>query len=496
MLAIKWSKMGASAAAKMTVRLERKIRGLPVPGGCRLIDRKLIADILQQPLGGNFFAEPFLLRELVDLAGDGEELRSLDVAALGVGNLPGRRPAGLFPAEKFGQGNGAVFRDRAMRFLAGRLHTAVRRSLRFGGIGEIFIGQLQLRPAPGSWSVAEAQGHVDALYRRLVRVAADARDMRPLFQPIADDDRNRGVGTAGDDVGAAVNVARAVDRLDLDVEALADFPRVILAVLLRRAVDLDSTYLPRQQKRFGVRARHAAGAEHADDARLLLGHIFRPDAGVRADADVLEIAVVDQRERLAVLDAGEKNEAAVVARPDAIFLLRDRPVVFLLVNDIRFHADREVAGDRSALHRAPLVDFIRIGRRDLDVDARAADRLLARELRVRFLERAHRNLHREDAADVVVVENQGHAKLRILAPERDEELLVDQFLNQAVVEELLGLRRLGLGIFLRDYVERHLERLRLDERHLLDEIVRILHGAVEHPGVRDLGIFREDLFIF
>src|SRR5215470_15821198 len=33
-----------------------------------------IANILQQPFGGDFLAEAFRLRELVDLAGDGEKL--------------------------------------------------------------------------------------------------------------------------------------------------------------------------------------------------------------------------------------------------------------------------------------------------------------------------------------------------------------------------------------------------------------------------------------
>ena len=61
-----------------------------------------IADILEEPFGGDLFAEAFFFRQFVDLAGDGEELRPLDIAALGIGDLPRRGPAGLLAAEQIG----------------------------------------------------------------------------------------------------------------------------------------------------------------------------------------------------------------------------------------------------------------------------------------------------------------------------------------------------------------------------------------------------------
>ena len=61
-------------------------------------------------------------------------------------------------------------------------------------------------------------------------------------------------------------------------------------------------------------ARHAAGAEHADDLGVLVGHVFDADAAVAADPHVLQMAVVDEGERLAVLDRGEQDQAAEQAR--------------------------------------------------------------------------------------------------------------------------------------------------------------------------------------
>jgi hypothetical protein len=47
----------------------------------------LIPNILQQPFRRNFPAQPFRLGQLIHLAGNGKELRALDIAALGVSDL-------------------------------------------------------------------------------------------------------------------------------------------------------------------------------------------------------------------------------------------------------------------------------------------------------------------------------------------------------------------------------------------------------------------------
>jgi len=92
------------------------------------------------------------------------------------------------------------------------------------------------------------------------------------------------------------------------------------------------------------------------------------------DAQVLQDAVVDDRERRAGLDVGEENQSAVASRTLAIFLLRANALVLALVDDVGFHADGEVAAGRAAFHRAPLVELLRVAGRDTDVDARAAHR--------------------------------------------------------------------------------------------------------------------------
>src|SRR6185369_9986097 len=361
------------------------------------------------------FTEAFRFRELVDFPRDGEELRALDVAALGVRDLPRRRAAGLFAAEQVWEKDGAILRDHTVRPLPGRLHLESRTFVDGGGVSEVFVRELHLGMAPRARRVTEPKRDVDALQRARVRLTADARDVRPLLQPFAVEHVHGGIGAAGHDVGAAVDVARARHRLDLDVEALADLARVLLAVLFGRAVHLDAPDFTRQQKRLGVRPGHAARAEHADDPRFFLRHILRADAGVGADAHVLEVAVVHECQRLAVVDAREQNEAAEFSRHDAVFFLRAHAFVFLLVDDVGFHADCEITRYRTALHGAPLVDFLGIARRDLHVDARPAHGVLTRELGVRGFQRPHGNVHREDAADVVVIEDQ-HA-LKILAPQ-------------------------------------------------------------------------------
>ena len=80
-------------------RLDSRLRGND--GGrylaeLQVISKRVAADgkgssipnILQQPFRGNFPSQPFRLGQLVNLAGNGKELRALDIAAFGVRDLP------------------------------------------------------------------------------------------------------------------------------------------------------------------------------------------------------------------------------------------------------------------------------------------------------------------------------------------------------------------------------------------------------------------------
>ena len=91
---------------------------------------------------------------------------------------------------------------------------------------------------------------------------------------------------------------------------------------------------------------------------------------------MLQVAVIDEGQRLAVLDGRQQDQSAVKPRPHAILFLRDDTVVFRFVDDVGLHANGEVAGGRSTLHRAPLVIARRIAGGNANVDARPAHRLL------------------------------------------------------------------------------------------------------------------------
>ena len=152
--------------------------------------------------------------------------------------------------------------------------------------------------------------------------------MRALLEQAAVGDLERGVGQRRDDVRALVDVLRLVADLHLDVVVRRHLAAELLAVLLGRAEHLQLLDGAHARERLHVGARHAAGAEHADHLGVLVRHVFDADAAVGADPHVLQMAVIDEGERLAVLDRGEQDQAAEQARPRAVFLLRDDAVVF------------------------------------------------------------------------------------------------------------------------------------------------------------------------
>jgi hypothetical protein len=123
---------------------------------------------------------------------------------------------------------------------------------------------------------------------------------------------------------------------------------------------------------------------------------------------VLQVAVVEEGERLAGLDRGEQDEAAIKAGATAIFLLRHCAVVFGFVDHVGLHADREITRGRSALHRPPLVVFTRIAGRDADVDTRSAHGLTRGQRKIGFLQRFERRLHGEHALDLGIADDECH----------------------------------------------------------------------------------------
>src|SRR5438105_15810717 len=59
--------------------------------------RSLVAHVLEEPLGGNLAAHALRARCFVDAPGDGVELRTLQVAALGISHLVARHASRMAP---------------------------------------------------------------------------------------------------------------------------------------------------------------------------------------------------------------------------------------------------------------------------------------------------------------------------------------------------------------------------------------------------------------
>src|SRR5262249_52696023 len=227
--------------------------------------------------------------------------------------------------------------------------------------------------------------------------------MRSFFDPLADYNRHRRIRATRHDVGALVNVSGIVHWFDFETVLLRDFPRIRISVGLGRTIDLDLFDFAREQKRLNMGTGHAARADHSDDLGILSRHVLGTDAGVRADPHMLQVAIIDERQRLAVLDAGQENQAAKSTGTHAVFFLRDRPLIFLFVDHVRLHSYGEVAGYGTAFHRPPLIDPFLVLGGNLNVDARAADRFFARQFTVSFVESFHGDFHSKNVLDVFVV---------------------------------------------------------------------------------------------
>ena len=127
-------------------------------------------------------------------------------------------------------------------------------------------------------------------------------------------DRHRGIRQRGNDVGALVDVLGPVADLDLDIVFRRHLAAELLAVLAGRAEHLQLLDRAHAGEGLHVGARHPAGAEDADHFGILIGQIFDANAAVGADPHVLEVAVIEEGQKLAVLDRGEQDQPAEQAR--------------------------------------------------------------------------------------------------------------------------------------------------------------------------------------
>src|SRR4051812_36886225 len=127
-----------------------------------------------------------------------------------------------------------------------------------------------------------------------------------------------GVGARSDDIRAAHGVFGAFDRSNFNAELLAHLGSVGFAVFLGRAEDFYFTELSHFIEREQIGARHAAGAEDADDAGVFARKIFGAETGAAADPHMLNDAVVDDRQRFAVASGEHHDKATKSSWLDAI----------------------------------------------------------------------------------------------------------------------------------------------------------------------------------
>src|SRR5689334_9672768 len=118
--------------------------------------RSLVADVLQEPLGGNLAARALRSRRFVDATGDRIELRALQVAALRVRHLLPRGASGAPSRHQVGEEDDLVGEAHAV----GALAPALRRRSR--GPGDVLVVELEVGAARGCGCAAEPEVNVDA----------------------------------------------------------------------------------------------------------------------------------------------------------------------------------------------------------------------------------------------------------------------------------------------------------------------------------------------
>ena len=239
--------------------------------------------------------------------------------------------------------------------------------------------------------------------------------MLTLFKARAVHYRHGRVGHGGNDMSALVNALGTFADLHFDTVQFPHLGSKLFAMLARRAEYLQLADVAYGGKCLHMRSSHAAGAQHADHFRILVGHVLYADAAVAADTHVLQDAVIDESQRFSIFDRGEKDQAAVQARPCAVLLLRGDALVFRLVDDIRLHSNREIPGRRSAFHAAELVAARCVAGWDSNIYSWPANGLAGRNAPVGLLERRDGVFDRQDLRNDVIVDKECHGDFGLWA---------------------------------------------------------------------------------
>src|SRR5258705_3599940 len=326
-----------------------------------------VSYILQEPLGRDRTSQAARLGQFVHPTAHARELQTL-VADIAIeGYLITTSAAYAFPGDEIGKFRlvaafSAIAELRAVAAEAGRLVLGRNALHLFGRAADIgrgrqtalgleTLGLAHLQPG-------DALAHDDVEFRHHGfghLAAAEIGDVHAILHQVGVVHRNHGIGAVREDVGALDRFARGRNGADFDVELFRHLLGVSLAARRVGAVDFAEANVAHAGEGLQEGAGHAARAEHADDVRVLAREPFHPNARAAADAHMLEHAVIDEGERLAVAAREKIDDAAIGARLAAIFFLGPIAVVVLgPEDDIGLHADRHVAVI-GAFHRAPAV---------------------------------------------------------------------------------------------------------------------------------------------
>jgi hypothetical protein len=121
--------------------------------------------------------------------------------------------------------------------------------------------------------------------------------VRARIEPRRVEGRAHRVGRGRDDAGALHRLPGGADRPGVEAELVARGGGEALAVGRCRAVDAHRRERPDLGDRLEVGAGHPAGADEAERVGVRAGHEVDADPGGGAHPDVLQVAVLQQRER-------------------------------------------------------------------------------------------------------------------------------------------------------------------------------------------------------
>src|SRR5262249_46272830 len=148
------------------------------------------------------------------------------------------------------------------------------------------------------------------------------------------------IGAIGNDVGPSINIARVVQSNSFDAVLVSHFPCVRFPAVLDGTVNLNPLDISDCSDRFDMRSRHAARSKHSDHAGIFPGHILYSQRRVRAHPRLLQISVVEQSQRLAIVHAEKKDQAAEGPMLHAILLLSAYTLMLAYIPHVGHHAYR------------------------------------------------------------------------------------------------------------------------------------------------------------